>query len=451
LGHAGIGLVSIAIACLLSISLLVWKWRSVWLNLLSQVAERFARMSTSAWLITCFVAGLALRLLWVWHYPAPQQSDQATYFALGRGLVENHSYGFQHGGLAYWPPGFPFFLAIWFFLFGVKSWVPLVANLALYGGTLIVLDRIAKRIGGATCARLATLLLVPWPTLAMSAGFAGKEALVMFLICSLLLAFAWALESQRPNSEFAGVILTGGLLGAACLTQPSFLLFVFVLLLYDLMRHQNMLRAALRFLVTVIALSAVIFPWTLRNHRVLEAWILISTNGGDVFYRANNPLASGGYTPRGEQDLDGFDEIARGKVGFRLGKAWIRNHPLQFLKLGFRKEILFLGDDSQGAFETLKRGLGIGGLRYAAWKGISNLYWLLLWALILLALVVQRRSSLAQQALPAAVMLGVLYLFCIHSVFESGSKYHQPVSGFLAILAAIAVASPVSPRQSGAA
>jgi hypothetical protein len=251
----------------------------------------------------------------------------------------------------------------------------------------------------------------------------------------------------QGTTPFALLGLTGLLLGAMSLTQPSFMLFPFVLIVYDYIRNQDLFRAGIRGFLAVAVLFAVILPWTLRNHRVLGEWVPVSTNGGDVFYRANNPLATGGYTLKGEQNLDSLDEVSRGKAGFRLGKDWIRQHPGKFLVLALRKQILFLGDDAQGAFETLKRGLGIGGVQYAFWKAISNMYWLSLWALILLMMANLWKSSISENPLLTAMMLSTLYLVAIHSVFESGGKYHEPLIGIVAVLAAQVVAKPAaSPR-----
>lgn len=79
-----------------------------------------------------------------------------------------------------------------------------------------------------------------------------------------------------------------------------------------------------------------------------------------------------------------------------------------------------------------------------AWKGISNLFWWVLWMVILLALLIHWRGPLVEDPLLASAMLSVLYLFTIHSVFESGSKYHEPVFGLIAVIAAqvVAIQSP---------
>ncbi|HKV62597.1 MAG TPA: glycosyltransferase family 39 protein [Candidatus Acidoferrum sp.] len=438
--------VCFSLAMVGGITFVTSRWKETWQRILASLVARFESIPTGSWFLICFAAGSILRILWVWQYPAPQRSDQATYLALARGLVERHEYGFPHGGIAFWPPGYPFFLAAWFFVCGFRPWIPLLANLFLFAVTLITVDRLALRIGGTPAARFATLLLVPWPTMLMIAGFAGKELLVVPLLCLILLTFSRALESRSSSGGFAMTILSGLLLGAMSLTQPSFMLFVFVLIIYDCIRNRNLLGVGVRAIFVVAALCAVILPWTFRNHRVLGAWVPISTNGGDVFYRANNSLATGGFTPKAEQSLDDLDEVSRGKVGFRLGVKWIQTHPGKFLLLAVRKQYLFLGDDAQGAFETLKRGLGIGGLRYVLWKAVSNFYWWFIWMLILLMLLQKWRNPLLENALFIAVMLGVLYLVAMHSVFESGGKYHEPLMGLIAVIAGQVVSTTAAPR-----
>jgi len=348
--------------------------------------------------------------------------------------VEHHQYAISKGALAYWPPGYPFFLSPWLFVLGFKNWVPILANMVLFAASLLVVERLARRIGqGVAC--LAVLLFAFWPNLIMTAGMASKEMLVLFLICSALLIYS---DSQDQTLSTSGVLLAlsaGILVGFASLTQPSMMLFPSVLAASEWIRRERWNHALPRLVLSVLALFLAILPWTIRNHRVLHTWTPISTNGGEVFYRANNPLATGGYTPVGEHDLSNLGEVEQGKVGFHLGTEWIREHPGQFLALGIRKQVLFLGDDAQGAFETLKRGLNIGGAQYIAWKGIANLYWWLVWTVILLMLAIHRRTSISQNPILVSTMVGVLYLYSIHSVFESGAKYHEPLIGFLAVIA----------------
>lgn len=425
----------------------VWRFR-VWLMAgLRHLTNALDAISTGLWLGLCVTAGVLLRVLWVVLYPAPQRSDYATYFGLAKSLIQNHSYGVPNGGLAYWPPGYPFFLWANFHVFGVRAWVPVVANLFLFCATLFVVHALASRLADAGVSRLATLLLVFWPCYFASTGLASKEMLVLILLPLSFLIYAWAAEKTSFVTRNVGLFLAGILLGYTALTQPSLMLIPAVFFAYRWLEKQKMSAALASLVLVVFAMAIVILPWTLRNHRVLGVWVPISTNGGDVFYRANNPQATGGYTSTGEENLGESDEITRGKRGYQLGQEWIREHPGAFIKVTFRKQILFLGDDGHGVFETLKRGLGITDKRYLLWKAISNAYWWMIWILILMAAWPQEESTLIRSAAAGTFMLCVLYLYGIHSIFESGAKYHQPLTGILAMLAALAAATRSGNRK----
>jgi 4-amino-4-deoxy-L-arabinose transferase-like glycosyltransferase len=231
------------------------------------------------------------------------------------------------------------------------------------------------------------------------------------------------------------LLLTGGLIGCATLTQPSFILLPAVLGLAEVAATGS-LRVPLRHgLVVVFGVALVLAPWIWRNYRIFGELVMVSTNGGDVLYRANNPLATGTYTERGEVDLQGMAELERNRRGGELAREWIRNHPRQFLHLAFRKQIAFLGDDNMGAYETLRRGLGIGGPTLHLAKLVSTGYWMLIWMLILLGWL--RAPTLYQLPLFSIPLLIVICQLVIDSVYESGSRHHVPLSGLLAILAAV--------------
>src|SRR5262249_8839645 len=144
-----------------------------------------------------------------------------------------------------------------------------------------------------------------------------------------------------------------------------------------------------RVILAGVFMAAVIAPWTLRNCLVLGAFIPISTNGGLAFYSANNPMASGGFTPRRERDLDTLmkDEVLWNRTGFELGKEWIRSHPMAFSKLIFQKQRIFLADDETGVFYTFSRWVSVDrdGGKYVLGRSltyISNLWWFMLWIFV---------------------------------------------------------------------
>ncbi len=90
-------------------------------------------------------------------------------------------------------------------------------------------------------------------------------------------------------------------------------------------------------ILACLVMAATVAPWTIRNYRVLHAFVAVSSNGGDVFYRANNNLATGTYTPAAEQNLDALQDESEAKwsaESYAHGKAWIRTHPVQISEAG---------------------------------------------------------------------------------------------------------------------
>jgi len=417
--------------------LFLWLLRRRIIAGLQSIAARATAVSTISWFFGCFAAGMLLRFLWLVRYSAPLRSDYATYFGLAKGLVDSHVYGSTGTGLAFWPPGYPFFLYALFSLFGVHSWIPFLGNAILFAGTLAAVGWLAKTTVDDSVARLATLLLVFWPCYFMSGELASKEMLILCLIpVSLALYLNSVLSASSPTRVLC-LPLSGLAVGLMALTQPSLMLFPAVFLGYEILRLKSLASAFLRLVVVSLITALVILPWTIRNHRVLGSWVPVSTNGGDVFYRANNDKANGGFTDGGAQSMSDMDEVSRSKLGFQLGKEWIRQHPGHFLVLALRKQILFLGDDATGAYETLKRGLGMGGIQYVAWKGLSNLSWWILCLLMVLAILWNWRDPVLRRPEIGAVLLAILYLYAMHSVFESGGKYHVPLLGMFSLVASL--------------
>jgi len=399
---------------------------------------RLANIPAHRWLLLCVIAGVLIRLVWAVTFPAPQTSDNATYCHLAEKLLRERAYGGSTAGYAFWPPGYPFFLYVAFLGFDARPWVPLVMNLLLFAGTVSVIYQLTLRLTGKAAACVAALVVTFWPTYVTSSGLASKEVLLACLIPTVILIWFWSTtEGQRPHGWLA--FLAGAVLGYIALVQPSFLLLPVLLIFYEWRKAGPRRWWGLKSGLLVLGMFCAIGPWTYRNWKVLHAFVPVSTNGGGVFYRSNNPLATGGYMPQGVYSFEGVDEVQAGRLAFQQGERWVVAHPGLFVRLAVRKEILFLGDDAEGVYETLKRGLGISGLRYIILKGVCNAFWWGLWILLLLTALVRRRFS--ERSETKLLMLTFLYLFVVHSVFESGARYHEPVLGILAVVAG-ALADP---------
>ena len=421
-----------------ALATLTWLLRSSLRRCVDDLSQRTMALSAYAWLALVLGIGLMLRFAWLAAFPTELYSDGKVYFYLARRLYETGIYRDDQGGYAYWPPGYPMFLVAFMRLFGVQSWIPIVANLLLFCGTVPLVWRIGALVRGEGTGRVAAMLIALWPNLIFTVGTGSKELLLAFLLPLAIVLYVTP-RSRLWLGRIAKPLGAGSSLGLAALTWPATALFAFVLLAYDIIGNERPIVIARRFLPVLAVLGLIVGAWAYRNYLVLGTPV-IATNGGNVFYLANNPLADGGYSEVGERSLAGLTEVERNRTGSRWAWEWIRSHPGDYLRLVLRKHLYFLGDDSMGAYETLKRGFDISDSRYAIAKAASNSFWLLLWMMILVNVV---RQSEGGEALPliTVLMLSVCCFYAMDSLFQGGSRHHVPVAASIAALATLGTVS----------
>jgi 4-amino-4-deoxy-L-arabinose transferase-like glycosyltransferase len=349
------------------------------------------------------------------------------------------------------------FLAPFFMVLGDHRWVYELCALLFFIATYLLTYALANRIQGGLAARIAPMLVAIWPGYLTLAGINCKEVFLGVLVPTTLLLYLIAFDccstggsgldsnfgppSNPYGSRFRwGFLIAAGLcMGLAALTQPGYMLFPAVVFGVEIVRGTSVLRAMGRTVIFSLALIAAILPWTYRNFLVFHRVVLISTNGGSVFYRANNPLANGNYSAEGEVALP-KDEFEADRQGYKMADDWIVHHPGDFAALMVRKQVVFLGDDALGAYETLKRDLNPSIALYSSVKGASNLFWLALWTVLFLGfpLLFKLSNWLLWYGL---LFLPLLYQWAIDSVFESGPRHHVPYVALIAVLVGMVLSS----------
>ena len=363
--------------------------------------------------------GLALRVAWVIWLPAMPSSDGATYLALATKLLNGADYEMADTR-AYWPPGYPLFLMAWLLALPSALVVP-ASQAALFIVGALGVYRVTQLIVSDAAALIATLLFALWPNLIALSATPEKEALILALL-------PWVMFLVLRASLTAGFWAGVGL-GAAVLVQPSLQLLIPAIVLWLLI--QKGLKSIPCVLLLVAGSLLVVGPWSYRNLQVLGEFKLVATNGGDVLYRANNPLATGGYTSRGEVDFSDLSELDVDKKGQELALRWIRENPLNFAALVVEKQLRFMGDDAVGVYATFRSdGDQRDSRAYIPLKLLANAWWLIVW--LLMAQFIVKGGGLSGDV--RVLMWGWLYLFLLHSVFESAGKYHVPMIWVLCVV-----------------
>lgn len=433
-GLRGAAVVALAVLAASIVMLVAWRARGVLTGSLTRAAER-AAAAPGRWLLLAIVVGIGLRLVWIAAVPTPFRSDGLSYAALAEQLAAGRPYVSGGGDLAHWPPGYPFALTPLVVLLGGARPAVLAGNLLFFVLLLGVTWWLGRPAIGAGATALACALLAVWPNLVTLAAVPSKELLLSVLVpAALALVLA---ATRRPRVAAAGglALAAGVALGAATLTQPGVALLVVPLAAFVVLAgaSRGTILAAIGGLL--LGQAALILPWMARNQRVVGA-PLLTTAAGSVFYRANSPDATGEHVRESESALAGLPELERSRRGFALGRAWIAENPGAFAGLALRKLVVFLGDDGDGVYHTLRhRDLPPG--TYALARAGAVAFWWLLWLCILLARW-RHRGSLAAVHVLLAGQLALLYFAAVDAVFEAGGRHHTPLAAVMALLAASA-------------
>ena len=403
------------------------------------------------WIYLIIGFGVILRIAWVISVEPKQTSDMVSYMQAAQRIVDSGDYLYQladgHIFYAWRAVGYPAVLALFITLLGSNEWVPFVVNLLSYIGCSLVIYKLAKLTTEShRSGLLAALMFAVWPAHIMMSGLALGEGFSLFLFTFVV--YALILTFERESARWA--ILTGLVSGVAVLTRPSLLVIPVLWFLFWLMQTRRSWYRLALVAVATITMAATVAPWSYRNFEKLGAVIPVSTNGGDNFYRANNPLADGTFKSAGERDLSAYahDEVLWNETGYEWGKQWIAENPGQFILLAIRKQGILLGDETFAAAWSLDRAFDPPHGFYRGAANLSTLWWTLIWILTVAGVWKQRRFLISSPQAGFVLWMSLLFVV-IHSVYESQDRYHLPMIGILCVLATLWFDDEIDPDKSG--
>jgi hypothetical protein len=313
-------------------------------------------------IVLAAAAGLILRLAFGFLYwvDKPLTHDEHEYLALARGVASGQGFVYdeahdsgtaQRFGRA---PAYPLFLAALDAGRPVPAATPArvkVAQSFVGAATVWLIGLIALYSAGPRAAVWAAVLAAVYPPLVSLPSYALSETLFSAVAIAAAFVFQLAVDraaaSPRPAAWIGPApvlaLLGGALAGTAALVRPAMLLYLPLAVVWMLVRRVPVLAIAL-----TLAATAMITPWTLRNLRVHDRFVLIASEGGVTFWTGNHPLALG------EGDLAANPRLKEAELAFRRAHprlspealeplyyrdalSWIAGHPLDWAGLLVRK------------------------------------------------------------------------------------------------------------------
>lgn len=172
-----------------------------------------------------------------------------------------------------------------------------------------------------------------------------------FFMLPLLLCVRLA---ERPSSGRA--VLLGITVGIGVLSRATVFIWLPLSVAWLLaVTSQPARRAAVRCaVVATLSTVAVVAPWSIRNSMIHKEFVVLLSTGGEMFWRGNNPNASGTsyvdmtrtvletLAPADKRELEAQpNEIAQSQWFMSRARTFVRAHPGQFVRLTFRKFFYF--------------------------------------------------------------------------------------------------------------
>ncbi|MFZ0042569.1 MAG: glycosyltransferase family 39 protein, partial [Solirubrobacteraceae bacterium] len=185
------------------------------------------------------IAALAVRIAYIENTSYKAINDAGTYNRLASMIAQTGDYdtgsapgsgaGGSRGPTAYFPPGFPYFLAAVDILDGHQAGHKAALKGEQIGGAVVntvavgLIGLVALEALGAGEALAALVLAAFYPVLIELSGTLVAENLLIALMLGAIWAALRALRSQRP---YGWIFVTGVLTGLATLTHQNAILLV---------------------------------------------------------------------------------------------------------------------------------------------------------------------------------------------------------------------------------
>jgi 4-amino-4-deoxy-L-arabinose transferase-like glycosyltransferase len=414
--------------------------------------ETTATMRNHSWMIIAIlITAFILRTAWVLSIPTQPISDFKEFDRLAVRIVDGKGYVSLDGRpTAYRPPGYIFFLAGIYSLFGHNDLIVRLGNVLLGVLTCWLTYILTIELFDKRTAVIATLMIAAFPSLIVWTNILATENLFIPIVLGIIITFLKAVKFQTVHWYW--LIPSGIFIGLAVLIRPAALLLPGILILALILRTRFRFFStegmkllgtyAVIGLVLNLVMFATILPWSIRNTVIFGRFVLVSTEGGITFLSGHNERAL-----LDEYSLDGpifdslnaekLDEISYDRRAYQLAFQFIRQNPLFEVRLIIHKFINFFKDDVSGITYNVRSALTpIPDWFGFASKGLAQIYYVVVMGLALASILLKRypldRWYIIQ-------LLFILVWVFLHLAFYGKDRFRIPLMPAFAQFAAVSL------------
>lgn len=287
------------------------------------------------------LASFIISLTYSFYFKIEPAVDAAAYDKIAWNLVQGNGYK-ESADLSFDEdiailrvgPGYQFFLAAIYFIFGHYIWIIWIINAFLHALTAFLVYLLSREILKENWNNLigfASAAFIGFsPDLITMSGMLMTETLAVFLITLAVYVFFKYINDSLY--QFYLIILFAFILGLAVLIRTTVFLTVLPVFYYFFSKKYWKDLA-----VFIFVLAAVFTPWTVRNYKTYGVFIPTTNVLGYDLLVGNHPGATGELEPYApaENYLNEKGSILGSRLALKDALVFIASHPLEFLKITF--------------------------------------------------------------------------------------------------------------------
>ena len=405
--------------------------------------------------------------------PAPGIYDQVSYQGLAERVLGGYGFSFADAHwpatragepTAHWSYLYTLYLAAVYALVGVK---PLVARLlqVFIVGILHpwLIYRIGSRVFDRRIGLLASALTAVYIYFIYYSGALLTES---FYIVGLL----WTLDSalrigeryrypDGANNDAHGWVLWflfGLAAGLTVLLRQLFLLIVPFILMWIAWQaltsndsetrkiRTNRIRPYFAgAILSLLVITALILPWTIRNYRAFNTFVPLNTNSGYAFFWGNHPIYGTRFVGILPSDGPSYHDLIPAELlhlnEAELDKALLKR-GIGFVVADPQRYVLLSLSRTREYFKFWPSGQSSPISNFARVFSFGIMMPFMLYGLWLSVLMVQRKWGSVQASYILLLWMFAALYTAIHLMTWALIRYRLPVDAVLIIFAALAIA-----------
>lgn len=210
--------------------------------------------------------------------------DSEEYHILAKMIVENGCYPENIYLDTYRTPVFPMYIALFYFLFGIKPYVVLITHILLNLISIIFIFLITEKIfNNKTVSLIASFLYAFEPNIVKLVAEFGTET----LHATLLIISVYYLIAGLKDKKNIYIIVSGVFFGITVLTRPISFYFYFLCILFIFFFPYEKRKIKYKYVLLFITFYFIsIAPWMYRNYKVYDHYSTNTFQGNAMMYYA---------------------------------------------------------------------------------------------------------------------------------------------------------------------